>query len=775
MSEVIKDETDNHKAQSLVTSHNVDLSNCDREQIHLINAIQPHGVLWVLEEATLKIVQASANSISFLGLPGAEVPGQTLDNLLTADAIQTLKAQLDSTELTLNFAYLLTSACISGSSQRFHVFGNRMDDLLILEFERAAAVGDFSDTDQFLKLSETIQQLRGSSSLLGFITVAVTQIRNFTGFERVMAYRFDTDGSGEVIAEAKSPELEAYLGLHYPASDIPLPARRLFALSALSALRHLPNVDYVPVPLLPEFARPDDKLPVDLSCTFLRSVSVMYSGYLQNMGVKATLVMPLMKEGKLWGLISCMHHSAPKYVPYERRIPVEFLGQIVSQMMNDRENLDHYTYRTRLDRTQRRLADALDRINNIQDALLSENTNLLSVLDAGGVALIIDGNLTLLGQTPAEHHVNLLVDWLAQQEELAFCTRNLSRLYPAAKVFSQDASGLLSVRWSKKTSDGIIWFRPEEQQEVHWAGNPNKPVEVSHEGNEDRLTPRGSFALWKETSQAQSRRWLDCELDYAKDLSQAVFTAIVERATVFAHQNTELERSNTELNAFAYAASHDLKEPLRGIHNFAELLKMEYEKVLPERGMQRIETILGLVKRMDNLLESLLRYSRIGLTDLDLQNNALGPIVAQTLEVFKLAYPEAGVTFTVQPDLPVLECDRMRVDIIFSNLILNACKYNDSTEKIVDIGCDVSVEPPVFFVRDNGIGIHPDFHDFVFQLFRRLNNRTEFVAGNGTGLTITQKAVKRHGGRIWLDSSPGLGSTFYFTLAPEQTVKKEGL
>lgn len=765
-------ETNNHDAQSHVTSNNVDLTNCDREPIHLINAIQPHGVLWVLDESTLQIVQASANSASFFGLSCTEVIGQTLDSLLAVDAIQTLTAQLASTELTLNFAYLLTSACIPGSSQRFHVFGNRIDGLLLLEFERPAAAGDFSDIDQFLKLSETIQQLRGSSSLLDFITVAVTQIRNFTGFERVMAYRFDTDGSGEVIAEAINPELEAYLGLHYPATDIPLPARRLFA---LSPLRHLPDVDYVPVPLLPEFPRPDAQLPVDLSSAFLRSVSVTYTGYLRNMGVKATLVMPLMKEGKLWGLVSCMHHSTPKYVPYERRIPIELLGQIVSQMMNDRENLDHYTYLTHLDQTQRQLSDALDRIDNIQDALILEDVNLLSVLDAVGAALMINGNLTLLGQTPAEYHVSLLAAWLAQQDELVFCTRNLSRLYPEAKAFSQQASGLLSVRWSRKTSDGIIWFRPEEPQEVHWAGNPNKPVEVSQVGDEVILSPRASFALWTEVSQGQSRRWLDCELDYANALSQTVFTAIVERATVFAHHNEELELSNMELNAFAYAASHDLKEPLRGIHNFAELLKMESGKSLSESGMQRLETILGLAKRMDNLLESLMRYSRIGLTDLDLQKNAIGSIVAQTIEVFKQAYPEAGVIFTVQADLPVLLCDRMRVDIIFSNLILNANKYNDKTNKTVDIGCDVSVEPPVFYVRDNGIGIHADYHDFVFQLFRRLHNREEFGAGNGTGLTITQKAIKRHGGRIWLDSSPGLGSTFYFTLAPEQSVNREVL
>lgn len=772
MSKVASKETHQLDDHSRITSENVDLSNCDREQIHLSNAIQPHGVLWVLDEVSMRIVQASANSTSFLGLTCTELIGKTLDSLLEIEAIDALTIQIANTELTLNFAYLLSSPCIPDSSQCFHVFGNRVDGLLLLEFERASVVGDFSDTDQFLRLSETIQQLRGSSSLLGFISVAVTQIRNFTGFERVMAYRFDTDGSGEVIAEARKPELEAYLGLHYPASDIPLPARRLFA---MSALRHLPDVDYVPVPLISALKIPSDKVSVDLSYSFLRSVSVMYTSYLRNMGAKATLVMPLMKEGKLWGLVSCINHTRPKYVPYERRIPVEFLGQIVSQMMSDRENLDHYTYRDSLNQTQRQLVDAMDRLDNIQDALTLNEINLLSVIDAAGVALIINGHITLLGQTPVEEQVHLLVAWLAEQDELLISTRNLSRQISATPYFCPQVSGILSTRWTRRTSDGIIWFRPEEHQEVHWAGNPNKPVEISHNGAEVLLTPRASFALWKEVTHGQSRRWLDCELDYANELSQSIFTAIVERATLLAHHNAELERSNVELDAFAYAASHDLKEPLRGIHNFAELLKLENGNTLPVQGMQRIETILGLVKRMDKLLESLLRYSRIGLTDLDLQNNAIGSILEQTIEVFKQAYPKAGVMFTVQTELPILACDRMRVDIIFSNLIINAHKYNDKAEKTVEIGCDASIDPPIFYVRDNGIGIHADFHDLIFQLFRRLHNREQFGAGNGTGLTIVQKAVKRHGGRIWLDSSPGFGSTFYFTLAPEQSIKMKAL
>jgi len=752
-----------------ITAKNVDLSNCDREQIHLVNAIQPHGVLLVLNESTLSIIQVSANTESFLGLSSEAMIGQTIDCLLDNENVAALRSQLATKNLADGFAHLLTVSCVH-TNERFHLFGNRIDDLLLLEFERPNDTERFSDTNQFLRLNNTIQQLRGSTSLLQFIGVVVNQIRDWTGFERVMAYRFDTDGCGEVVAESKSPELEAYLGLHYPASDIPAPARRLFM---LSPLRHLPNVDYLPVPLIPENPPLLNGRTVDLSYSFLRSVSVMYSGYLRNMGAKATMVLPLIKDGELWGLISCLHHSTPKYMPYESRIPVEFLAQIMSQMMNDREKMDYYGYRSQLDQTLHQLAAALERTKTFEQALVSGKVNLLTTIDAQGVALIINGKLTLLGKTPTEQQIGLLVVWLAQQDGLIFSTRRLPHDFPLAQTFKVIASGVLSIRFSLANSDGIIWFRPEAQQEVSWAGNPNKPVEVIEEGQEIRLFPRTSFALWKEYSSGQSRFWLTCELEYAKQLRQVISDIMVNRTSLLTQINAELERSNAELEAFAYVASHDLKEPLRGIHNFAELIKLENNVHSPEKRLRRIETILSLTNRMDSLLESLLKYSRIGLSELDLQSTHIGNLVSQSIDVLKQANPEMGVTFTIQPTLPVIDCDRMRVEIIFHNLILNAIKYNDKAEKTVEIGCNTSVNPVEFYVRDNGIGIPTHYQEHVFQLFRRLHGSDEFGGGNGTGLTTAQKAIKRHGGRIWMESSENVGTTFYFTLAPDLISKKE--
>ncbi len=754
----------------MVTATNVDISNCDREQIHLVGAIQPHGALLVLEEPDLRIVQASANTDSFLGFPADALLGQTIDVLLGAANTEILLTKLDGADLTDMLEHLMILPCLPHLDARFHLFGNCTDGLLLLEFELAVEMTQTLENEGFSHLRDTIHKLQKTPSLRVFLNVAVEAVRAYTGFERVMAYQFDAEGSGEVVAEAKDPDLETYLSLHYPASDIPAPARRLFA---LSPLRHLPNVDYIPIPLISNSQSGTGSLSVDLSYSFLRSVSLMYTGYLRNMGVKATMVMPLLKDGKLWGLISCMNHSVPKLLSYENRTKVELLIQMLSMLMGDRERLDYYAYRMSLNLAFEKLVSLMGLVDNFHKALLAGETNLLSTIDAEGLALIADGKLTLLGTTPTEEQVGLLADWLSQKKEVVFSTHRLVHDFPESESFCSVASGLLSVRISRMDSERVIWFRPEVLRDVHWAGDPNKPVEISQINQEIRLQPRTSFALWKETVHGQSRPWLVCELDYASRLRRAILDVIVERSKLLARTNAELERSNQELDSFAYATSHDLKEPLRGIHNFVEFLKEEEGGQLTERGLQRIETILRLAGRMDNMLDSLLQYSRIGRNELDLKTQSIGALVGQTAELILQVMPEQNVSIQIQPLLPYIRCDRIRVAMIFHNLIMNAIKYNDRVEKKIEIGCDASINPPVFFVRDNGIGIVQNQHELIFHLFRRLHGRNEYGGGAGAGLAIVKQAVHKHGGRIWLESQIGMGSTFYFTLTTMRDADRE--
>jgi len=741
-----------------VTSANVDLSNCDREQIQLVGAIQPHGVLLVLEEGSLRILQASANCSEFLNMPWENLVGNNIDVLFGDENGKILRAELAVKNIRHGMVHLLTLPSLACYGQALHVFANSINDVVLLELERADPALQTASAVLY-ELREAMQTLQSSTSLQAFLNHAVEQIRRFSGFERVMAYRFAADGSGEVIAEAKLEELETYLSLHYPASDIPAPARRLFS---LSPLRHLPDVDYAPVPLLPA----DAINPVDLSYVNLRSVSVMYTQYLRNMGVKATLVMPLFKNGELWGLISCMQHSGPFYLAFERRIPLEFLSQMVAQLSESREALDQLEYRKQLDHVLEQLVLKMTQADSLHQALMQEDTNLLSVIDASGVALLADAKLTVLGKTPNAKEIGRLVEWLTQQKDDIFATHTLGVDFSDSLNFSDGSRGLLAVRLSRKSMDWLIWFRPEILSEVHWAGDPGKPMEIDETNGEILLKPRTSFARWKESVHGQSRPWLVCELDYAERLRHGIFGMIVERAWLLAQMNAELERSNLELDAFAYASSHDMKEPLRGIHNYAEFLKMEESRHLSENGRLRLNTILRVTEHMADLLDALLQYSRIGKNKLELHPCATKDLVNQTIKLIKETWTDENISIEIKGDLPVIDCDSVWVSTVFQNLITNAVKYNHQPDKKIEIGCDNTFNAPVFYIRDNGIGIDKEHQNSIFELFHRLHGRNEFGGGSGAGLTITKRVIERHGGRIWVQSNLGQGSTFFFTLSP---------
>jgi len=228
-----------------------------------------------------------------------------------------------------------------------------------------------------------------------------------------------------------------------------------------------------------------------------------------------------------------------------------------------------------------------------------------------------------------------------------------------------------------------------------------------------------------------------------------------------------LKRSNSDLDDFAYIASHDLKEPLRGLHNYASILQEDYGASLDDDGKRYLERMQRLVERLTSLIDSLLAYSRLGSSALPVASVALDQVLDEVAKDVHTFLEERGVELVRATPLPVVICNALRVGEVFQNLITNAAKYNDKPEKRVEIGCNATEKIPVFYVRDNGIGIAPQHQDSVFRIFKRLHEQNKFGGGTGAGLTIAKKIVERHGGRIWLDSKLGEGTTFYFTLSGE--------
>ena len=630
---------------STITASNVDLSNCDREQIQFSGAVQPHGCMLIVEEPSLRILQASVNASNLLGLP---VETLSMGNL--RDALGTRAAaianRLQHEALDNGPVYLVRSTADETISKLpLNVFAHRSGGATIFEFEVVPPGDERSMLDLYSELRATLSQLQATKSLQALFDMAVAQIRHFTGFERVMVYKFLEDGSGHVMAECTADGFEPYLGLHYPASDIPAPARRLFA---LAWQRHLPNVDYQPIPLAPEL-NPTTGKPVDLSYAFLRSVSVMYSEYLKNMGVKATMVMPLMKEGKLWGLISCMHETFPRHVPYEARMAAEFLAHTLSLMMAAKEDAESFAYRLRMKAVLDRMILALHLRSDLHAGLARGNgpDSIATYVECGGSAVVTEDKVTCLGATPPESALRELASWLAAGPDLIMATDRLPEIYPQGATLSATAAGLLAARMSKRRSEFVMWFRPEQPQTVSWAGDPKKPVEFDIRDGLVNLRPRVSFARWKESVLGRSRPWADFEVKAAADLRWAVVEVILAGA-----EQTELSKATF---------------PKRG------------------QGDQQVETMLKLTKRMVELLESQ-QYSRTGRTDLILTDCDLDTLLDEALAGLASQITEAGTQVRRPGKLPKVKADRERVREVLTNLVSNAIKYNDKPERWVEIG-----------------------------------------------------------------------------------------
>lgn len=240
-----------------------------------------------------------------------------------------------------------------------------------------------------------------------------------------------------------------------------------------------------------------------------------------------------------------------------------------------------------------------------------------------------------------------------------------------------------------------------------------------------------------------------------------------------ARRTAELERSNEELSDFAYIASHDLKEPLRGIANYASFLLEDYGAKLDAEGQRMLRKLGELCQRLDTLIDSLLQFSRAGRVELAWADTDLDAVARDILESLQVTIEQEHVEIVVPRPLPTVRCDSVRVGEIFRNLITNAIRYNDRADKRVEIGYRESLAVgPVFYVADNGIGIPTKHRDGVFGMFKRLHGRDKYGGGTGAGLSITRKIVERHGGKIWIDASGPEGTTFAFTLTDEPVAKE---
>lgn len=510
-------------------SPSVDLTNCDREPIHQLGAIQPFGFLLALS-ADLMVSRASLNIAAFFGIGHEEVIGRPLRDIITRDALHSLRNRLtllrNADSLERVFGIELT-----GSGQLFDVALHMSHGLVIIEGE-VSQPDDHSGSTHSLR--SMMSRLDQAETIEAFYREGARQARALTGFDRVMVYRFDEQGSGEVVAEAARPGIGSFLGLHYPASDIPVQARALYL---RNLFRIIADIGAEGVPVVPPLD--EDGRPLDLSMSVLRSVSPIHIEYLKNMGVGASLSISIVVDGKLWGLFAC-HHYAPRLPSFERRSTAELFGQMFASRLESRERRQALEFET----NARSIADQLLTAVADNSSLLEDPAwlvdMLFKVIPCDGIGVYINGQVSLAGLAPDEKAFRAVLGKLNRNAAGRIYATDCLSEFLEDESLSGVTAGFLSIPISRSPRDYVVLFRQEIIRSVRWAGDPHKPVEYGPNG--PRLTPRKSFEAWSELVQKRSLPFTTAE----RRVAETIRVTLIEVVLRLADDASEIRKQANE-------------------------------------------------------------------------------------------------------------------------------------------------------------------------------------------------------------------------------------
>ena len=727
----------------------VTITNCEQEPIHIIGHSQAHGVIVVCDPKSFKITQCSENVEEVLGVPLESVLKADLSILISSEGIGQLRQKLGQDRILLPDEEVI-------KGKKFNVIPHLSDTNLVLDIEPAGFVLQpslFQD-----QLTAMLSEIEGAKSIPDMCNVAVLQVKQLFGYDRVMMYKFDEEWNGEVVAEVKEERLESWLGLNYPARDIPKQARAIFL---KQGVRIISDVGFKPAAIIPEIS-PITRKPLDISKSELRSVSPIHIEYLQNMKVGASLTAAIVLEGELWGLLAC-HHYSPKFINYHQRQTCKFLTQVFSNSLSVRTSKTFLDKFSASEYVRKKLVLQLESIANIREALIKFSPKFTDIIECTGGAIYQDGILDLIGATPKKSEVlALLENFLIKKQEELFFTKNLSKHYELASAYSKKASGVVSVKVNDENNTMLLWFRPEVSETVSWGGNPEKQGYVKD--GVEYLSPRKSFERWTQQNAGISRRWEDYDLEAIEALQESISHIVIKKQKdEIVQLNHQLLAANQELETFSYSISHDLRAPLRGIDGYARILRDHHMKDLDDYSKKAITTIVKSAEDMDGLIEDILTYSSVGKTNLKHELVSIDKISEDVVLKHNMANRYPNTSIKIASEMPKVEADRRMISQLLNNLIGNAFKYSSKSDTPwVEVGFMKKEKENVYYVSDNGIGIDPRLNYKVFDVFSRVAG--DDYEGSGIGLAIAKKVIEIHQGEIWLESELGKGTTFFFSI-----------
>jgi chemotaxis family two-component system sensor kinase Cph1 len=730
---------------------------CHEEPIHIPGYIQSFGYLIGIDAESKTISFFSENisdifnienSETFFGKKLTDFP-ELFQTIMASDIFESLENLIRRDNETY-FDRIL----IGNKEYHFSVF--RSQDHIFFEFEAVIGNPNKRITNKYDNFYIIDNEKEIWDQLLGTLF-------NIINYDRIMVYKFMEDGSGKVIAEKTNDNLESYLGLHYPESDIPRQARELYR---KKRKRIFSNVYSEPVKII---CKKIDK--IDLTFVASRAMSPIHGQYIKNSGASSSFSISIIIDDKLWGLVTCQNSEA-KHIDLEDRVQAGIFTVLASNAYSSFKAKKELEYRLDLSLRASQLKAEFLKYNTLFESLVENKSAIRNLPEADGLAVVSENYIVTDGVAPKHEAIHKIVDWAYQNtEEMLFISRSFLKDFGEELGLDETVGGIVIYFVEKSKNELLIWFRKEFDDHINWAGNPEKKIGVFSQNGEEKniVSPRTSFEVFKEDIKGSSRRWSSRNEIAIQSIRDVILETSHRQYVTIKRLNEQLKKVNEELDSFSYTISHDLGTPLTVMKLNAQMLLKSLSET-SDKNKHKISSIIDEIDNMAEMMNDVLQLSRAKHSEIQLENLETQQAIEKITENAKLTFDSPN-SIVIIKDCPNVLADKTLLHQVFLNIINNAIKYSskqDQPEVLIE-GMEDG-EQVIYKITDNGIGIPETEKHRMFKIFNRMDNARKFK-GNGIGLSIVHRIMNRIGGNVDYESSIN-GTCFILTFQNPKFVKQ---
>ncbi|WP_343686731.1 ATP-binding protein [Chryseobacterium gleum] len=721
---------------------------CHEEPIHIPGSIQSFGYLIGID-AELHTITFFSRNISDLFKIGnsEELFGRKLTDF--QESFQgiidsEIYTSLDKFTRRSNETYF-DKIFINGKEYHFSVF--RSELYIFLEFEAVLINPNKRISNKY----DNFYIIDNEKELWNHLLETLSKVVNY---DRMMVYKFMMDGSGKVIAEKKNENMESFLGLHYPESDIPKQARNLYL---KKRKRIFSNVYADTVPVLSK--SPDH---IDLTFSASRAMSPVHGQYLKNSGVASSFSVSIIIDDHLWGLVTCQNVE-PKHIDLEDRVQAGIFTALAANAYSSFKSKSELNYRLELNEKMSQLKTEFLKHNILFDSLIECKEEIRNLPEADGLAIVSEENVITDGSTPDLESINRIVKWaLDTTTERIYVSRSFLKDRGEELGLSENAAGIIIYFIEREKNEMLIWFRKEFDEHINWAGNPEKTISVFSQNGEEKqmISPRTSFRIFTENIKGHSKRWNSRNISAVQAVRDLILETSHKNYNAIKRLNDELKKVNEELDSFSYTISHDLGTPLTVMKLNAQML---LGNLTDDSGKSKtkINTIIEEIDNMAEMMHDVLQLSRAKYSEIQLENLKTVHTIEKISENAKMTYGSPNSEIIIK-ECPDVLADKTLLHQVFLNIINNAVKYSSHKDvPKVEIEGTEDGQTIIYRISDNGIGIPEEEKHKMFKIFNRMDNAKKFK-GNGVGLSIVHRIMKRIGGNVDYESN-NEGTSFILT------------